>query len=163
MEEKIIVKKPPKSPAFAGVLSFFFPGIGQIYNRQIYKGFIFILILAGLITLQEQGAAQPFLGIILGGFYFFQLIDAIQTAKLINQRVSKEEVEEDLIEELPQFFKTGSIFWGVIILALGVIFLLANFELISYSTIWNFWPVVVIVIGGKLIYDYSTKKNGEES
>ena len=163
MQEKIIVKKLPKSPAFAGVLSFFFPGIGQIYNRQIYKGFIFILILAGLITLQEQGEAQPFLAIILGGFYFFQLIDAIQTAKLINQKALKEEVVEDMIEELPQFFKTGSIFWGVIILALGVVFLMANFELISYSSIWDFWPLVIIVIGGKLIFDYSTKKNGKDS
>ena len=162
MEEKIVVKKPPKSPALAGVLSFFFPGIGQIYNGQIYKGFIFILILAGLITLQQQGEAQPFIGIILGGFYFFQLIDAIQTAKFINQRALKEDVEEK-IEEIPQFVKTGSIFWGIVLLALGVVFLLANFEVISYDTIWDFWPVAIIVIGGKLIYDYVTKKNSKES
>ena len=162
MEEKVVVKKPPKSPALAGVLSFFFPGIGQIYNRQIYKGFIFILLLAALVTLQEQDEAQPFIAIILGGFYFYQLIDAIQTAKLINQKALKEEVEEK-IDELPQLFKTGSVFWGIIILGLGVIFLLANFEVISYGMIWNFWPLVIIIIGGKLIYDYAVKKNGNGS
>lgn len=161
MEEKRIYKRPPKSPALAGFLSFF-PGIGQIYNRQINKGFLFILILAGLITIQKNGAGQPFFGLILAGFWIYQIMDAIQIAKTINRRVLKQE-EEEIIEELPQLFKTGSIFWGVIILALGVVFLLANFELISYSTIWNFWPLVIIVIGGKLIYDYSTKKNGKDS
>ncbi|NOR53895.1 MAG: hypothetical protein GQ536_07395 [Candidatus Aminicenantes bacterium] len=162
MEQKIIVKRPPKSPALAGILSFF-PGIGQIYNRQVNKGFLFILIFAGLVTIQQNEAGQPFFGLILAGFWIYQFMDAIQIARTINRRALKQEEEEELIEELPQFFKTGSIFWGVIILALGVVFLLANFELISYITIWNFWPVVVIVIGGKLIYDYSTKKNGKES
>ena len=162
MEEKIIVKRPPKSPALAGILSFF-PGIGQIYNRQINKGFLFILIFAGLVTIQQNEAGQPFFGLILTGFWIYQFMDAIQIARAINRRALKQEEEEGIIEELPQFFKTGSIFWGVILLALGVVFLLANFELISYSTIWNFWPVVVIIIGGKLIYDYATKKNGKDS
>jgi len=162
MEEKIIVKRPPKSPALAGILSFF-PGIGQIYNRQINKGFLFILIFAGLVTIQQNEAGQPFFGLILAGFWIYQFMDAIQIARAINRRALKQEEEEGIIEELPQFFKTGSIFWGVILLALGAVFLLANFELISYSTIWNFWPVVVIIIGGKLIYDYATKKNGKDS
>ena len=162
MEEKIIVKRPPKSPALAGILSFF-PGIGQIYNRQVNKGFLFILIFAGLVTIQENEVGQPFFGLILAGFWIYQLMDAIQIARNINRRALKQEEEEEIIEELPQFFKTGSIFWGVILLALGAVLLLANFELISYSTIWNFWPLVIIVIGGKLIYDYATKKNGKDS
>lgn len=162
MEEKRIYKRPPKSPALAGFLSFF-PGIGQIYNRQINKGFLFILIFAGLVTIQENEVGQPFFGLILAGFWIYQFMDAIQIARTINRRALKQEEEEEKIDELPLFMKTGSVFWGVIILALGVIFLLANFELISYSTIWNFWPLVIIVIGGKLIYDYSTKKNGKES
>jgi len=162
MEEKIIVKRPPKSPALAGILSFF-PGIGQIYNRQINKGFLFILIFAGLVTIQENEVGQPFFGLILAGFWIYQFMDAIQIARTINRRALKQEEEEEKIEELPQFMKAGSIFWGVILLALGTVFLLANFEVISYGTIWNFWPVVVIIIGGKLIYDYATKKNGKDS
>jgi len=162
MEEKIIVKRPPKSPALAGILSFF-PGIGQIYNRQINKGFLFILIFAGLVTIQENGSGQPFFGLILSGFWIYQVMDAFQIAKTINRRALKQEDEEEKIDELPEFMKTGSVFWGVILLALGAILLMANFEIISYSTIWNFWPLVIIVIGGKLIYDYSTKKNGKES
>jgi hypothetical protein len=162
MEEKIIVKRPPKSPALAGILSFF-PGIGQIYNRQINKGFLFILIFAGLVTIQENEVGQPFFGLILAGFWIYQVMDAFQIAKTINRRALKQEEEEEKIDELPLFMKTGSVFWGVILLALGAVLLLANFEIISYSTIWNFWPVVVIIIGGKLVYDYATKKNGKDS
>lgn len=162
MEEKIIVKRPPKSPALAGILSFF-PGIGQIYNRQINKGFLFILIFAGLVTILVYGSGQPFFGLIFSGFWIYQVMDAFQIAKTINRRAFKQEEEEEKIDELPLFMKTGSVFWGVILLAIGAILLMANFEIISYSTIWNFWPLVIIVIGGKLIYDYATKKNGKDS
>jgi len=146
MEEKVIIKRPPKSPALAGVLSFFFPGTGALYNRQISKGLLFIVIFAGLVTMQTSGEGQPFLGIILAGFYFYQIIDAIQTAKSINRRLlhgEGEEIEE--IEEFPEVVKTGSIFWGIVLIVLGGVLLLANFEVISYDTIFDFWPVVVIV------------------
>jgi len=61
--------------------------------------------------MQTSGEGQPFLGIILAGFYFYQIIDAIQTAKSINRRLlhgEGEEIEE--IEEFPEVVKTGSIF-----------------------------------------------------
>jgi len=163
MEEKVIIKRPPKSPALAGVLSFFFPGTGALYNRQISKGLLFIVIFAGLVTMQTSGEGQPFLGIILAGFYFYQIIDAIQTAKSINRRLlhgEGEEIEE--IEEFPEVVKTGSIFWGIVLIVLGGVLLLANFEVISYDTIFDFWPVVVIVIGLKFIADYFSKSKKEE-
>jgi len=47
------------------------------------------------------------------------------------------------------------------LLLLGVFLLLANFEVISYSTAWQFWPVVVIVIGIKFIADFVSKKREE--
>ncbi len=162
MEEKIVVKKPPKSPALAGVLSGIFPGIGAIYNRQILKGFIFIIIFAGLITMQQQVEVQPFVALLLAGFYIFQIIDAIQISKSINRKALLGEEEEEVeIEEFPEAIKAGSIFWGVILLALGGFLLLANFDVISYSTLWDLWPVVVIVIGVKLIADYASKKKRE--
>lgn len=161
MEEKVVVKKPPKSPALAGILSIFFPGTGAIYNQQIYKGFIFIIIIAALITMQQYGRAQPFIAILLGGFYIYQIIDSIQTAKSINRRSLLEEEKEEEPEEIPQFVKTGSVFWGVVLLGLGGILLLANFDVISYDTVWDFWPLVVIVIGLKLVVDYLSRKNNK--
>lgn len=155
MDDKVVVKRPPKSPALAGILAFFFPTTGALYNAQFLKFFVFLIAFAGLVTLQTTGEGQPFAGLILGGFYFYQLFDAIGTARAINRlALSGEEVEEAKVEEFPLVVKTGSIFWGLVLMALGGMFLLANFDVISYDRVWDYWPIVVIVIGVKLIADY---------
>lgn len=160
MEEKVVVKKPPKSPALAGVLTFFFPmGVGALYNNQIRKAIIFFFVFAGLVTIQTTGQGQPFWGLTLAGFIIYQIFDAVQTANIINRRALKKEEEAVEVEELPDFVKTGSIFWGIILMALGVIFLLANFDIMDYGTIFKFWPLAVIIIGIKLVVDYASRKN----
>lgn len=166
MEEKVVFKRPPRSPALAGILAFFFPGTGALYNRQIAKGLIFMIVIAGLISTLAQGP-QLFVillaSLLLAGFYIYQIIDAVQTAKGINRRYLMGAEEEELVmaEELPEVVKTGSIFWGIVLMALGGILLLANFDVISYDVIWNFWPLVVIVIGVKVLLDYFYKKTNE--
>lgn len=165
MEEKIILKRPPKSPALAGILSFFFPGTGALYNGQPLKFLVVLLGAAIMITMlaQEEGSA-PFLGIMLGGLYFYQFIDAIVTASAINRKaLLGEEVDEIKIEELPEFVRTGSVFWGIVLMIFGVVFLMANFSfIITYSGIWNLWPLVVIIFGVKLIVDYLAKNREGE-
>jgi len=161
MEEKVVVKRPPKSSFLAGLLAFFIPGTGAFYNGQMMKGFVYVIITAGLITLQTTGEGQPFLAIILGGFYIYQIIESVQIANAINRRALKIEEEEIEIEEFPQLVKAGSVFWGIVLLALGVILLLANFDVIDYGTLFDFWPVLVILIGLKFIVDYVAKKNGK--
>ena len=165
MEEKVVLKRPPKSPALAGILSFFFPGTGALYNGQPLKFLVVLLGAAIMITMpaNEEGSA-PFLGIMLGGLYIYQFIDAIATASAINRKaLAGEEVEEIKIEELPEFVRTGSVFWGIVLMVLGAIFLMANFSfLVDYSRIWSLWPLVVIIIGIKLVVEYMAKnKEGE--
>ena len=158
MEEKVILKRPPKSAFLAGLLSFIFPGTGSLYNRQVSKGLLFMVIFAGLITLQTyDGSGQPFVALLLAGFWFYQLIDAVMTAKAINRRALEGGVEEEKIEEFPEMIKSGSIFWGIVLMAVGGILILANFDVISYDTIFDFWPVVIVVIGIKLVLDYAAK------
>jgi hypothetical protein len=152
MVDKVVYSKPPKSPALAGILSIVFPGTGSLYNREYMKGILYILIFAGLVTLQTQGDGQPFKGLILAGFYFFQIIDAIQVAKNINLKAAGGEAVAP--EDIALAIKTGSIFWGFVLIGLGVIFLLANFNVFNYDAIWRFWPLLVIGFGGKVIYDY---------
>ncbi len=160
MEEKVVVKKPPKSPALAGVLSGFFPfGVGAFYNSQPVKGLIYLVAFAALVSLQDVGSAQPFVGLLLAGFYVYQIIDSIQSASRINRRALTGEEVEEVKEEVPQFVKTGSIFWGIILIALGVVLLLANFEVIDYGALLDYWPVVLVVVGVKLVADYLTRKN----
>lgn len=156
MADKIVVQRPPKSPALAGILAFFFPfGVGAFYNRQYAKGMVYLVIFAGLVTMQTTGMGQPFWGLILAGFYFYQIIESAQDAKRINRMALEgEDFEDDKFQQFPEVMKSGSIFWGGVLIALGIVFLLANFEVIDYDFIWNFWPVAVIGIGGKFIYDY---------
>ncbi len=133
--------------------------MGAFYNSQPIKGFVYLLVFAGLVTVQSHGDAQPFMGILLGGFYIYQIIDSIYTSNNINRRTLTGEDVEEVKEELPEFVRTGSVFWGIVLLALGGILLLANFDVISYDTVFDFWPLVIIVVGVKLVADYVTKKN----
>jgi TM2 domain-containing membrane protein YozV len=71
-----------KNPGVAAVLSFFFAGLGQIYNGQIGKGIL-------LIVLQ---AVNAFLMTIIVGFitypivWIYGMVDAYKTASKINMR-----------------------------------------------------------------------------
>jgi hypothetical protein len=95
----------------------------------------------------------------LTGFVIYLVIDAAQTASRINRlALAGDEVEEEKIEEFPKAMKAGSIFWGAVLMALGFVFLLANFEVISYGTVFDLWPLFIIVIGIKLVIDYFSKK-----
>ncbi len=158
IQEKVVVPKPRKSPFLAGFLSAVFPfGIGAFYNGETVKGFIYLVIFGGLVSLQHHGGSQPFGGILLAGFYFFQIIDSVGAANRINRRAltGGEDVEE---EALPvEAIKSGSIFWGVLLILIGAVLLLGNFGVISYRSIFDFWPVVVIIIGLKLILDYFSR------
>ena len=71
-----------KNPGIAAVLSFFWTGVGQIYNGQIMKGLI-------LIVVQMINAALMF---VLIGFITFPLVwiwglyDAYKEADKMNKR-----------------------------------------------------------------------------
>jgi hypothetical protein len=158
VQEKLIVPKPRKSPFLAGLLSALFPfGVGTFYNGETVKGLIYLVVFAGLVSLQPHGGSQPFAGLILAGFYFFQIIDSVSAANRINRRalVGQEAAEEEILPT--EAVKAGSVFWGILLIVIGAVLLLGNFEVISYRAIFDFWPAVVIVIGGKLIFDYFAK------
>jgi len=157
----IIQKRPPKSPAAAGILSGIFPGTGALYNGQISKGIMLILVFAGLISMQDHGP-QPFFGLLMAGFYFYQIIDSVNSAKAINRAALNETAAAEANGTLAAVHlpsPSGSVFWGAVLMVLGVVFLLANFNLIDFDRLWDFWPVIVIVIGLKMIADYFSKKN----
>jgi hypothetical protein len=158
MEEKIIIqKRPPKSPVAAGILSGFFPfGIGAMYNGLYMKGLVYLFIFAGLVTLQGHGKGQPFFGILLAGLYFYQIVESVQTAGAINRRAltGKEDEIAPIEEQILEPVKAGSIFWGVVLVALGGLLLLANFDVVDYDTLFDLWPLAVIGLGIKLVYDH---------
>jgi lia operon protein LiaF len=56
--------------------------------------------------------------------------------------------------------KKESLFWGLIILVLGMLFLLKNFglEINIWHLLGKYWPLILVYIGVKNIYLY-LKKN----
>lgn len=77
--------QPQKNPGLATVLSFFFMGLGQIYNGQIGKGIIFIILYAISIALM----------FVIVGFittpilWIWGLVDANKSAKKINEEMAQ--------------------------------------------------------------------------
>jgi hypothetical protein len=159
-EKKYVGERAPKSPALAGILTFFFPiGTGALYNGQIKKAIFFFLATSGLITLQTSGKGQPFLALCLAGFCIYQIYDAVHTAKLINLSRLGEDLEKQAkaVDELPEPVRSGSIFWGLVLIALGGVLLLANYQIIDYDALFDFWPLVIIIIGFKFIVEYVSR------
>jgi TM2 domain-containing membrane protein YozV len=75
---------PLKNPGVAAVLSFFFVGLGQIYNGEIGKGLVFMFcgFVSGLMMFILIGfVTTPIL-------WIFGIIDAYKTAERINGRAS---------------------------------------------------------------------------
>jgi len=162
MTEKIVIEpRPPKSPALAGILSLVFPGTGALYNGQIGKAIFYMITFAGLVTLQTDGGGQPFKGLLLAGFYIFQFIESIHAARAINLAAAKGE-QAELLPETSDIVPSGSIFWGISLIIIGLLFILANFDLMTYERLFDFWPVAVIIIGLKLVYDYFARPGTEK-
>ncbi|MGC8746706.1 MAG: LiaI-LiaF-like domain-containing protein, partial [Candidatus Saccharicenans sp.] len=124
MEDKIkIEKKPSKSPALAGILSAIFPGTGALYNGNHLKGILLIIIFAGLVSIQGRGG-QPFVGLLLAGFYFFQIFEAINEAKKISTEAETNSENKITVKAEVQVSRpSGSISWGIILILLGGLFL----------------------------------------
>ena len=70
-----------KNPGLAAVLCFFFTGLGQIYNGQIGKGILFIIIQIiniGLMFVLVGFITYPIV-------WIWGMIDAYKTAEKINR------------------------------------------------------------------------------
>ena len=81
-------QNPPvfyKNPGLATLFSFFFMGLGQIYNGQIGKGILFIIMYAisiGLLFFLVGFFTTPIL-------WIWGMVDANRSAKKINRILSQ--------------------------------------------------------------------------
>ncbi len=73
-----------KNPGVAAVLSFFITGLGQIYNGQIAKGVLFIIIQA--INALSMYVLIGFITFPI--FWIWGMVDAYRTAEKINKKTS---------------------------------------------------------------------------
>ena len=57
-----------------------------------------------------------------------------------------------------------SLFWGVVMLAIGMVFLLWSFDVpIDFSKILKLWPLILVYFGGKAIYDSIQSDKGTKA
>jgi hypothetical protein len=148
-------EKNPSLAAFLGI----FPGMGAIYNGNIIKGITYMLIFTILIVLTDnaQDPDAVVFGFMIAGFFIFQIIDSYNEASKINRNI--------LAEENPASYKEDlSLFSAITVLLIGIIFQLANFDLITYRQVTRLWPLVLIIFGIKIVYNYFKRednKNGK--
>jgi len=133
------------SPGVALALGFI-PGVGSIYNGQITKAVMQVLIFGSLIALGDRvhGPVDTIFGLGAAAFYFYMVIDSFQTAKA---KSSGQPVQEWFgMGELKMNAPIGA---GLLIV-LGALFLLDNFGVPVFNQIGRFWPVLLIA-GGLLM------------
>jgi len=70
----------------AATLLGFIPGVGAIYNGQVVKGLIHVLVFAGLIWAEDRSGGNVFFGLLIAFFYFYMVWDAYATAKAMQER-----------------------------------------------------------------------------
>ncbi len=80
----IPIRFEKKSSGIAAIASFIIPGLGQIYNGQIGKGIVFIIIaiIFGLLMIVLIGF------ILLPLFWVYNIYDAYKTAEQINSEAN---------------------------------------------------------------------------
>jgi hypothetical protein len=133
---------PGPSPGIALALGFI-PGVGAIYNGQISKAILQVLIFGSLIALGDRShePMDTIFGLGSAAFYFYMVIDSFQTAKA---KYSGKPV--------PEWFGLGEIKMSVpmgaaLLIGLGVLFLLDNLGIPVIRHLSTFWPVILIVAG----------------
>ncbi len=138
------------NPALAGVLAGFFPiGVGAVYTGQYAKGLahlaIMVLLIVG-VSSDPPALAAVALSISIGFFYVYQIIDAIRTARAIQEGQPAPDPFG-----LAQTFGTGEKFestkvplGAAVLIGLGVIFLLGT---VFDFSVHRFWPIILIVLG----------------
>ncbi|HEV2492904.1 MAG TPA: DUF5668 domain-containing protein [Terriglobia bacterium] len=121
----------------------FIPGVGAIYNGQILKAMVQVLIFGSLIAISDkvESPMDTIFGLGAAAFYFYMVIDSYQTAR---RKLLGEPTEEWL--GLGDF-KLNAPIGAALLIGLGALFLLDNLGIHVFSHISKFWPVLLIVIG----------------
>jgi Domain of unknown function (DUF5668) len=130
------------NPGAAFVLGFLFPGLGAVYNGQYNKALVHIVVFAAFIlglSSDMDGGMKAVFGILLGGFIFYMAFDAMRTA----QAKQRGETPADPLESWSKNRPVGPI----ILIVLGAVFLLNNFDWFPFYRLVRFWPLILIAVG----------------
>jgi len=130
------------SPLLAFFLGFL-PGLGAFYNEQFGKGIIHLAIFLLLFIMGVDGAvsggAEAALWICISALWVYMPVDAYRTAKA-------RQVGQPLDDPLESFSK-GKPVGPFLIIGIGILLLLHNFDWFPWWKIQQFWPLLLIIVG----------------
>ena len=150
--------RPHRSPALAAWLSLM-PGLGHVYLGYYQRGLTVAAVWVGCIAMVNSelfDGIEPVFGIGIAFTVFFAMIDAHRRAHHINR------VGAGLgVEQLPEDFKMGtsggSLFGGITLVVLGLLILLDLRGVLSLEWIKDWWPLFLVVLGGRLVWQARRK------
>lgn len=128
------------------------PGVGAIYNGQYAKGLVHVIIIGLMISILDNNSAgglEPLIGLLLAGFWAYMAFEAYHTAK---RRLHGQSVDE--FSSLIPMRGGASKFPAapVVLIALGVVFLLNNLQILELRRMLRYWPVLLIALGAYMLY-----------
>ena len=150
------------NPTVAGILGAIPLGLGAVYCGQYVKGLVYLGIAVLTIVVQSQnipGMAHAAIGLFMGFFWVYQIIDSVRTARAIQLGTpapdpfglvsmfggsSTGAVGSSASGVIPQGNTTKIPTAAVILIVLGVLFLINT--AFDFS-LHRFWPLVLIVLG----------------
>jgi len=144
------IPHPDVSPGVAFILGLI-PGVGAIYNGQYAKGLVHVFVVGMLITLLSSNQVNGFevlFGLLIPGFWAYMAFEAYHTAKLrrLGQPV------DEFSSLVPGHGRSRFPVAPILLIALGVLFLLNNLELLELRRMLRFWPVLLIALGLYMLY-----------
>jgi len=165
------------SPTLAAVLGFI-PGVGAMYNGEVAKGFVHVLIFATLIWMTAH--ISGIFGLAIAAFVIYMPIEAYKTARarelglpapdplgLNHLFVSGSQARTaGVAANVAPADASGTVPPGnrvsdepqprvpvgaLILIGLGVLFLLDEMGALHFDWIWRFWPLILIAIGVRIL------------
>ena len=141
------------SPGLAFLLGLI-PGVGAIYNGQYVKGFIHVVIMGLLISIasseEAAGGLQPLFGMMVAVWVFYMAFEAYHTAR---KRALGEHVDEfsSIVSRGGQASRFPLA--PTVLIAVGLIFLLNNLDIIHLGQLLRYWPLALIGLGVYMLYE----------
>ncbi|MGD8440743.1 MAG: DUF5668 domain-containing protein [Holophagae bacterium] len=130
-----------KSPGLALFLAIFFPGLGHIYVASYERALMIIGGIAVSIWAMTQSGGRLWpLAFAISFLYFYSIFDAYREAQIAN-------LSPD--DELPSRRSTGEgrLMFGVFLVVVAGLVLADNLGLFDIRWIYDWWPVLVLLIG----------------
>jgi hypothetical protein len=118
------------------------------------KGLIHVVVMGLLISItsneEMSGNLQPLFGMMIGAWVFYMAFEAYHTAK---RRQLGQPVDEfsSIVPRHGQHSKFPIA--PAVLIAVGLIFLLHNLDILRIGQILRYWPIALIGLGVYMLYE----------